>query len=173
MKNTRRLKRMTRAKRNRAGSLNLTSLMDVFTILVLYLLVNQSTIQIEEPPKDVKLPESVAEAKPRETVVLMVSEELVTVKGQAVAETSSVIEGKPEAGKAISDALRAIKESTVGTTAEAEEKSNEITIMAHRTVPFKVLKNLMNVCTATGFTKISLAVNQKSSQAGKKPEPQE
>lgn len=164
MKNTRRLKRMTRAKRNQGGGLNLTSLMDVFTILVLYLLVNQSASEVIEPPKDIKLPDSVVEAKPRQTVVMMVSMEYILLQGEPVALTPDVMAGKSEGILPLRDALTKIKKSAIGLSAETIAKSNEVTILAHRTVPYKALKTIMSVCTSTGYTKISLAVNQKASQ---------
>jgi len=164
MKNTRRLKRMTRAKRNRAAGLNLTSLMDVFTILVLYLLVNQSSVEVVEPPKDIKLPDSVVESKPRQTVVMMVSEQDVLVQGIPVVAIADLINSKASVILPIRDALLKLKENVIGLNTEAIAKTNEVTIMAHRSVPFKVLKILMSSCTSAGYTKISLAVNQKASQ---------
>lgn len=164
MKNTRRLKRMTRAKRHRTGGLNLTSLMDVFTILVLYLLVNQSSVEVVEPPKDVKLPDSVVEAKPRETVVVMVSEELVSIMGEPIVSIEDVLSNESSVVAPLQEALRKVKDNVIGSSTEAAAKSEEVTIMAHRTVPFKVLKTLMSTCTGAGYTKISLAVNQKASQ---------
>ena len=164
MKNTRRIKRMTRAQRNKAGALNLTSLMDVFTILVLYLLVNQSAVEIVEPPKDVKLPDSVVESKPRQTVVLMVSEEVVSIQGEPIATIEDIKANKTGVIVPVRDALKKVKDNIIGDTTEAVAKSKEVTIMAHRTVPFEVLRTLMSSCTSAGYTKISLAVNQKASQ---------
>lgn len=164
MKNTRRIKRMTRAQRNKVGGLNLTSLMDVFTILVLYLLVNQSAVEIVEPPKDVKLPDSVVESKPRQTVVLMVNEEVVSIQGEAIATIEDIKANKTGVIVPVRDALEKVKENIIGDTTEAIAKSKEVTIMAHRTVPFEVLRTLMSSCTSAGYTKISLAVNQKASQ---------
>ena len=164
MKNTRRIKRMARAKRHKAGGLNLTSLMDVFTILVLYLLVNQSSVEVVEPPKEIKLPDSVVEAKPRQTVVMMVSEENVLIQGEPVATFAEVLDSKSGVVVPIKDTLLRLKENVIGVNTEAVAKSNEVTIMAHRTVPFKALKTLMSSCTSAGYTKISLAVNQKASQ---------
>lgn len=164
MKNTRRLKRMARAKRNKAGGLNLTSLMDVFTILVLYLLVNQSSVEVVEPPKEIKLPDSVVEAKPRQTVVMMVSEQHVLIQGEPVVAFADVLQNKGGIVAPIKDTLLRLKENVIGVNTDAVAKSNEVTIMAHRTVPFKALKTLMTTCTSAGYTKISLAVNQKASQ---------
>jgi biopolymer transport protein ExbD len=165
MKNTRRLKRMTRAKRNKMGGLNLTSLMDVFTILVLYLLVNQSAVEVVEPPREIKLPDSVVEAKPRQTVMMMVSEQFVMVQGEPVVSIAELLENNGEVVAPIKDALEKLKENVIGINTESVAKSNEVTIMAHRTVPFKVLKTIMSSCTSAGYTKISLAVNQKASQS--------
>lgn len=164
MKNTRRLKRMARANRNKVSGLNLTSLMDVFTILVLYLLVNQSSVQIDEPPKEVELPDSVAEIMPRESVVMMVSEEYVLIGGDAVIGIAELLANKQSVVVPIRDVLIRIKESAIGVDVESDEKGNEVTIMAHRKLPFKVLKTLMSSATSAGYTKISLAVNQKSPQ---------
>ena len=80
MRNSRRMRRMGRNKK-RVTSLNLTSLMDVFTILVFFLLFHSSGSEVVEAPKQIKLPDSVVEAKPRETVVIMVSPEMVLVQG--------------------------------------------------------------------------------------------
>lgn len=165
MKNTRRIKRMARAHKNKTGGLNLTSLMDVFTILVLYLLVNQSSVQVVEPPKDVILPDSVAESKPRQTVVVMVSPELVTIDGEALLKTEDVLRKDTDYTVALKEKLVAIQGSAIGINEESEVKNREVTIMAHRKVPFDVLKNLMSLCTGVGYTKIALAVNQKASQS--------
>lgn len=163
MKNTRRLKRMARAKRNRAAGLSLTSLMDVFTILVLYLLVNQSSVQIEVPPKEVELPDSIAEAMPRETVVIMVSDIAVIIQEVEIISIADLLANKSSVViMPVRDVLMRLKEEAPSGTPEAEEKAKEVTIMAHRKLPFKVLKALMSTATSAGYTKISLAVNQKA-----------
>lgn len=161
MKNTRRMKRMGRSKRHKAVGLSLTSLMDVFTILVLYLLVNQASGTVLEPPKDVKLPDSVVETKPRETLVITVSNDEIIVQGALVAMTPEVAESRVEVIDAIRDRMEQIRASALGEGEEQTEESKEVTIMGNRTIPFQVLKKVMASCTAAGYTRISLAVNQK------------
>jgi biopolymer transport protein ExbD len=79
MNTTRRIRRMTRHK-NAVPKLQLTSLMDVFTTLVFFLVINSgSAIETVQQPKQVKLPESVVETKPRETVVIIVGKDEVLV----------------------------------------------------------------------------------------------
>jgi biopolymer transport protein ExbD len=163
MKTNRRVKRMTRYKRHKTA-LNLTSLMDVFTILVFFLLVNQSTVEVIEPPKEVKLPDSIVDAKPRQTVTILVSANAVHVQGEPVVKTADVIAAKDEDIAEVRERLMALRENIIGLNTATVAKSNEITILADKGIPFKVLKKLMATCTGTGYTRISLAVNQKANQ---------
>ena len=74
LKMSHRAKRMDKMhRRNKSGGLNLVSLMDIFTILVFFLLVNSSSTQQLPSSKDIQLPKSVAEALPKETLVLVIS----------------------------------------------------------------------------------------------------
>ena len=93
MRNSRRIKRMSR-NRVKITKMNLTSLMDVFTILVFFLLVNSGSVELLEAPKNVTLPESQVESKPRETVVILVSADDVIVQGKFVARVDDILEGK-------------------------------------------------------------------------------
>lgn len=163
MKVNRRVKRMGRYKRNKAG-LPLTSLMDVFTILVFFLLVNQANVDVVEPPKTIKLPDSVVEAKPRQTVTILVSADAVLVQGEPVVATADVLAAKNENIEPVKAKLTELRRSIIGINTATVAKSDEITILADRGIPFKVLKKLMSTCTSTGYTRISLAVNEKASQ---------
>ncbi|HEX7045563.1 MAG TPA: biopolymer transporter ExbD [Burkholderiales bacterium] len=164
MKNTRRLKRMSRAQRHRGAGLNLTSLMDVFTILVFFLLVNQSSVEVIEPPKEIKLPDSVVEAKPRQTVTVLVSANAIMVQGEPVVSVADVLAQKGENIPPVEAKLQELRKNIIGINTATVAKSNEVTILADREIPFKVLKRLMATCTSTGYTRISLAVTQKASQ---------
>ena len=164
MKVNRRVKRMARHKRHKTA-LQLTSLMDVFTILVFFLLVNQSTVEVIEPPKEIKLPDSVVEAKPRQTVTILVSGDTVMVQGEPVVTTADVLAAKGEHIAPVQEKLAQLRDNIIGLNTATVARSNEITILADKGIPFKVLKKLMSTCTSTGYTRISLAVNQKASQS--------
>lgn len=165
MKNTRRMKRMGRNRKKKLPALNLTSLMDVFTILVFFLLVNSSNSEVLEPPKKITLPDSVVEAKPKETAVIVVSQDLVTVQGETVATIDEIIKSQQDAITGISDKLEELKKNVIGISTKAISESREVTILSHKTVPFKVLRKVMSSCTFAGYEKISLAVIQKASQS--------
>jgi hypothetical protein len=91
MSHSSRAKRMERHhKRARPAAMSLVSLMDIFTILVFFLLVNQSEVQALDVPKNIELPESMSLTRPSETVVVMVTPEQILVQGKAVANTRDV-----------------------------------------------------------------------------------
>ena len=160
MRNSRRIKRMGRNKRKVTG-LNLTSLMDVFTILVFFLLFHASGSEVMEAPKQIKLPDSVVETKPRETVVIMVSPEVVLVQGEAVVSTTELLENKIETVSEITERLKQLERNIIGISTKAIVESKEVTILADKTIPFKALKKIMSTCTGSGYGRISLAVLQK------------
>lgn len=162
MNNTRRLKRMTRSKNRMVPGLNLTSLMDVFTVLVFFLLINTSDTEELSNPKDLTLPESVSESRPEQTVVLMVTPEQVLIKGEAVISLNEVDALDDSVVPALRDALLAEFAGAQGLTAGSQERLREITIMGDRQIPFRILKKIMASCTSAGYEKISLAVTQKS-----------
>lgn len=161
MKRSRRIKRMSR-NRLKLTKMNLTSLMDVFTILVFFLLVNSGTADVMETPKQVTLPESNVEAKPRETVVIFISPEEVVVQGETVAAMADVV-ASPEAALApMTERLSVIRERIIGPNTRSVAESQEVTILADRSIPFDVIKRIMSTCTREGYGRISLAVIQKA-----------
>lgn len=161
------MKRMARNHKRKLPGMNLTSLMDVFTILVFFLLVNSASSQVLEPPKKITLPDSVVETKPKETVVVMVTDTEVTVQGEPVVLVEDVIKSKQDAILEISNRLEELKKNVIGVSTKAISESREVTVLSHKSVPFKVLRKVMSSCTFAGYEKVSLAVIQKASQVEK------
>ena len=161
MRNSRRMKRMGRSKRKISG-LNLTPLMDVFTILVFFLLFHSSGNDILKTPKHIKLPDSVVEAKPRETVMIMVSPEVILVQGEPVVSTPTLLDDRVGRVHEVADRLKQLERNIIGISTKTVAKSKEVTILADKTIPFKVLKKIMSTCTGSGYERISLAVIQKT-----------
>lgn len=164
MKDTRRMKRMARSRKKRMPGMNLTSLMDVFTILVFFLLVNSSNSDVLEPPKKISLPDSVVETKPKETAVIMVSKDAVMVQGEVVAKVADIMASKQDAIVEISDRLKSIKKNVIGVSTKTISESREVTILSDKEVPFNVLRKVMSSCTFAGYDKISLALIEKARQ---------
>lgn len=163
MRDTRRMKRMGRS-RGKITGLNLTPLMDVFTILVFFLLFHSTGGDIVETPKQIKLPDSVVETKPRETVAIMVSDEVVLVQGEAVIRTAELLDDRIGSVAQITERLEELQRNVIGISTKTVAESKEVTILADKTIPFKVLKKIMSTCTDSGYGRISLAVIQKAAQ---------
>jgi biopolymer transport protein ExbD len=51
----------------------------------------------------------------------------------------------------------------IGVRTQAVAQSLEVTILADKSIPFAVVKQVMSTCTAQGYERISLAVIQKES----------
>jgi biopolymer transport protein ExbD len=164
MKASRQIGTMTRHKRT-LSKLNLLPLMDVFTILVFFLMVNQSSVEVLQQPKQINLPESVVEEKPRETVVILVGKDEVMVQGVTVARIADIQASGNAEIESIGARLAELSESVIGVSTQAVAQSQEVTVLADKSIPFSVLKKILATCTARGYTRVSLAVVQKSGQS--------
>lgn len=163
MKNSRRMNRMSRSKKRVAG-LSLVSLMDVFTILVFFLLTNSASNEVLSNPKEIALPDSVVESKPRETIVIFVSSEVILLQGEPIMQTSDALSSKKEIIPFLREKLLEQKQKAIGVNAKTALEGKEVTLLADKKIPFKLLKRIMSTSTSAGFGKISLAVIQKASQ---------
>ena len=161
-----RAKRMAKHhKRHKgAGMLNLVSLMDIFTILVFFLLVNSSDVETLPNAKDLQLPESIAEEKAKETVVILIGEEDIIVQGTPVAKVADVMKLKGNDIPALRQALKSQNDRVLRREAQENIAGREVTIMGDKEIPYRLLKKVMATCTESDYGQISLAVLQKSSE---------
>ena len=157
--------RMERHHKRRKGgaAINLVSMMDIFTILVFFLLVNSSEVDTLPNAKDVRLPDSTAEEKPRESVVVLVTERQVLVQGRPVAEIAAINASE----RVIIPELKATLEAQTGRAflggqGDDAVAEREVTIMGDRDIPYSLLKKVMATCTAADYGRLSLAVLQKA-----------
>jgi biopolymer transport protein TolR len=131
-------------------------------MLVVFLLLHSSDVEILPNTKNITIPQSVAELKPRETVVVMVTTEDLLVNGRVVAKIADI---NNAAASLVIEPLRlALKEqvdSSLRTTAQEDLADREVTIMGDKGTPFTVLKRVMATATAADYGKVSLAVIQR------------
>ena len=160
-----RAKRMEKHhKRNKgAGQLNLVSLMDIFTILVFFLLVNSSDVQTLPNAKELQLPESIAEEKAKETVVIMIGETDLIVQGTVVAKIADIMATVGNDIPELREALLSQNDRVLRREAQEDIAGREVTIMGDKDIPYRLLKKVMATCTESDYGQISLAVLQKSS----------
>jgi biopolymer transport protein TolR len=142
--------------------LNIVSLMDIFTLLVFFLLASNDT-EVLPSTSIVKMPESVSEQKPRETVVVMVTDDDILVRGEKVVTTKAAL---ADASPVIGPLKAALVDeaSRLIVSEGAAPEAREVTIMGDKAIPFRLLKKVMATCTDAAYERISLAVVQKETK---------
>jgi len=164
------------------SKLNLVSLMDIFTILVFFLIVNQSEVRVLETTKQINLPVSIAEELPSENILITVLNNSVLVQERAVwrqdaalneLNHSSLVNNNSLVSNNNEQLIDALKTELAYLAAkrpqlsEAEqEKGRAVTIIGDAAVPYQVLKQIMAACADSDYRNMSLAVKQiaKSTQ---------
>lgn len=165
MNASRRAKRMEKQHKRRKGmaALNMVSLMDIFTILVFFLLVNSSGIQPQGAK--ISLPKSTVEQVPKDTLIITVNNEDIIVQGRRVASVAEVMAGEEIVIPGLHQELDYLaKRKRVLDAPGGEERP--VTIMGDREIPYKLLKRIMLTCTQTGYSQVSLAVTRTKGDKG-------
>ena len=145
---------------SKTASLNLTSLMDIFTILVFFLLMNTGDTQELAKANFVKLPDSNADGALHGELVINVGEEFINIDNEDIVAVKDVNTQSGKVNEALSERLQLFATES-GELTEADEKlGRAVTIMGDREVPYDLLKAVMTTCAANGFRDVSLAINQ-------------
>ena len=154
-------KRAERKGRNQTMlDMNLVSLIDVFTILIFFLLSGTSGVELLASPKAVKLPESFTEKAPKETILLVVSGTEILVDGRKVANVAEVMATKGDLIEPLKAELDLLANRVI-VRAENQGKGQAITIMGDQTIPYQLLRKVMYTSARANFSDVSFAVRRK------------
>lgn len=159
MKESRRTQRMialNKHRKDKGASLNMVSLMDIFTILVFFLLVTSSDSETLPSTKSIQLPASTTEKQPKKTLVVMVNEKDIRINGQFIISINEATNNN----KTIIPELALVLIKYAKNEPEQKKRYN-VTIMGDKEIPYKLLKKIMITCAGTKFANISLAVVRK------------
>jgi biopolymer transport protein TolR len=141
------------------AELNLIPLIDILSVMVAFLLVYSTEVEVIQNSKGIEIPQSIAEAAPKESVVVMITKTDLFVQGEHIATVQDVRNSNGVVTP-LRDALK--RPLLVGRAmTEKDLAQREITIMADKTLPYEVLKKVMTTCTDADYGKVSLAVIQK------------
>ena len=161
MNMTPRERRAERRSRNQnMVDMNLVSLIDVFTILIFFLLSNSGGVETLPSPKAVKLPESIAQTQPRDTVVVAVSATEIVVDGRKVANVADVIDAPDDLIEGLKAELD-IQANRQVIRKENETKGKTLTIMGDKDIPYRLLRKIMYTSARANFSDVSFAVRQR------------
>ena len=147
-------------RHNAAAELNLIPLIDILSVMVSFLLVYSTEVEVIQNSKGIEIPQSISEAQPKRSVVVMITKTDLFVQGERIAAVSDVRSTPTPIIQPLRDALK--RPLLVGQdVTERDLAAREITIMADKSLPYDVLKKVMATCTDADYGRISLAVIQK------------
>ncbi|HEX4050956.1 MAG TPA: biopolymer transporter ExbD [Steroidobacteraceae bacterium] len=146
--------------RNRADAhLNLIPMIDILSVMVSFLLVYSTNVEVLQNTRAIQIPQSISEKQPRVTVVVMLSQDELYLQGAPIATVAQI-----RAGGEIVAPLRQALDRPLLLGSQAQQQAiadREITVMADKALPYDVLKKVMATCTDANYGRISLAVMQK------------
>ena len=153
-------------RRREDAELNLIPLIDIMSVLVAFLLVYSTEVEVVQNSKGVEVPLSSAETQPKQSVLVMITKDSLFVQGELVASTADVLDSK-----ALQiDALKVVLSrpmTSEGTLAEQQAalRTREITVLADKSLPYGIVRKVMATCTGAAYGKLSLAVLERQSPA--------
>ncbi len=152
-------KRALRRKNGAHMDMNLVALIDVFTILIFFLL-SSSGVETLISPKAVDLPIASVEKDPEPAVLLVVSGDDILVDGRRVAGVAEVEKSGSDVIPALEAELKLLGQRTAVLEANKADQQ-AVTIMADRQMPYSVLRKLMVSCARASFADVRFAVRKK------------
>ena len=154
-------KRAARMARNNSGlDMNLVALIDIFTILIFFLM-SSTGIETLTNARAVKLPMSVAEKTPRQTIVVSVSDMEFVVEGRKVADVADALKLKDDLIPALKAELDLLASRPV-LGADKDGTSKAVTILGDKHIPYSLLRKVMYTGARAGFVEIAFAVQRKT-----------
>lgn len=134
-------------KRVMAASLSLTSMVDMFAILVIFLLSNSSTIEDwVKLEHGIELPHAHTTDEPKKAATLQVAEDAVyDEQGKEIVKLSSL------RGAGTVPVLQKYLKSL-------KDTDGFVNLVADKDVPFGAMKRLVLTCHVSGFKNVNLAV---------------
>jgi biopolymer transport protein ExbD len=130
----------------------LTSLIDVMTILLVFLMKSFSVEgNLITPSPDLELPLSTSRNAPEPVTTLEITSSIVTSDGETVADVAAFVKSDSLLIPPLSDWLRL----------RHTQATREIMLQADRHIPFNVLKRVMYTCSKEGFDDFTILVQQE------------
>ena len=147
------------------AELNLIPLIDILSVMVAFLLVYSTDVEVVQNSKGIEIPQSTAKVQPNQTVVVMITKDQLFVQGELVADMQQLRDPATQ----VVEPLRAVLERPMlaadPAASDAARAAREITVLADKSLPYEVVKKVMETCTAATYGKMSLAVMEREAPA--------
>jgi len=150
-------------KRTTHFTLKLTSMIDMFTILLVFLLKNFSAEgQIMSVAPDLRLPESTAQKAPERASIIAVTNDFVLLDGERIAKINDVVASDKLLIPELMSELQKKRQLSekIGQIHSQMAFTGKISIQGDRELPYLVIKKIMFTCGQVGFNEMMLAVSK-------------
>ncbi len=150
------------------AELNLTSMVDMLTILVVFLLQTFSASgELLTVSKNIVLPEATNFKDLERAEVIGISKDAVTLAGRPVADAAELNKENTVDWKItdLHDQLVTLK-NNYKLLHPTEQFPGTVILQADKGVDFKVVKKVMYTCAVAGYNNVNFAVNEKSKGGG-------
>jgi biopolymer transport protein TolR len=136
---------------------SLIPMIDMLTILVVYLLVHAADTEILPNTRNIAIPQSASEQKPREATVVTVTRDMLYLNGVAIVSVADV--GATQ--DPVVEPLRAALGREAANVLPGASDQHEVTVLAEKSLPYAVLRKVVASCSAADYSKVSLAVVER------------
>lgn len=146
--------------------LRLTSMMDILTVLLLFLLKSfVAEGEVITPAPGVSLPESTSKTSPESSVVVAILGDRILLDGRQIAQVGAQVPAGAAGGDLLIPALaeqldlsRRQGEAIAERRGDAASYVPKLAIQGDRDIPFAVLQRVMYTCNHSGYGDIALVV---------------
>ncbi len=157
-------RRQRKSRKNGIVQLTVISLMDIFTILLLFLLLQLGDEGVSLPASDkLQLPSSTSKSMPKSTIQIMVTGKEILIGGNRVMSVDEALKEKGLILFPVKEELGRLAERTkfLASKNASVQFTGNITLLGDRKIPFKLLKKIMNTSAQAEYPNISLGVMQQ------------
>ena len=163
MSSSLRARRMARNHKRMAQQpkLNLVSMIDIFTILVLFLIVNNGEVEVLQSDRNITLPESISEQKPEPVLTIKITTADIILGGHSVERIDAALAQPEVLLPGLAQELQRQASLAPPLAEQQQAVGRPVIIMGDQTIPYKLLKRIMTTCADSGYRDITLAVTSK------------
>jgi biopolymer transport protein ExbD len=160
------MRKRRRDKSDGTVKLNLTSMIDMFTLMVVFLLKNYSAQgQLVTPAEGLLLPTSSIEKSAGEALSIKISQTTIMVENDVVLDEAALKTVENQKDFMIEPLYKVLSERSKSARESAErfktEFSGKISIQGDVAIPYNILTRVMYTCGQAGYPMMNLVVYRK------------
>lgn len=147
---------MDKSQFQEGPKLNLVALMDIFTILVFFLMVNSGDVEVMQADSSLELPQAYAEEVAGPSLNITLVNDALLVQGRKIIDIKNInleLESIPQLRAELE--YQAKKRPAL---VEEESKGRSVTLFADKSLEYEVLRLILATCSSTEYRDLSMAV---------------